>query len=282
VASRPDQGRDPLYAPIWRAPGDIAIGLGCRCATCRKRAACWSAFTSASRSYVPISGSVRGAAAASVRICCCRCASWSARCRSAIVCRRSRSPSASTTRRPCRAGVAHPRAAECGRRNGLLRDFATATVSIWLQPADRGRPRFHAPGGRDSRTRCRISASRMPFSPTEFTQVNPAHQPRARAPRDALLAPQAGRAHRRHVLRARQLHPADRRARAPRWSASRAADSLVAARPTRTPAANGLSARREFAVANLFAATPESLAAARPLDKMLIDPPREGAPDRGS
>jgi len=40
---------------------------------------------------------------------------------------------------------------------------------------------------------------------------------------------------------------------------------------------NGLSANTRFAVANLFEATPESLAALGHFDKMLIDPPREGA-----
>ena len=40
---------------------------------------------------------------------------------------------------------------------------------------------------------------------------------------------------------------------------------------------NGLAARCEFHVANLFQATPESLAALGKLDKLLIDPPREGA-----
>lgn len=40
---------------------------------------------------------------------------------------------------------------------------------------------------------------------------------------------------------------------------------------------NGLSDRVEFAVANLFESTPESLAALGHMDKMLIDPPREGA-----
>lgn len=42
-------------------------------------------------------------------------------------------------------------------------------------------------------------------------------------------------------------------------------------------AANGLSANTRFAVANLFEATPQSLAALGHFDKMLIDPPREGA-----
>jgi 23S rRNA (uracil1939-C5)-methyltransferase len=42
-------------------------------------------------------------------------------------------------------------------------------------------------------------------------------------------------------------------------------------------ALNGLAARCEFAVANLFEATPESFAAMGNFDKLLIDPPREGA-----
>ncbi|MDB5887585.1 MAG: rRNA ((1939)-C(5))-methyltransferase RlmD [Rhodocyclales bacterium] len=42
-------------------------------------------------------------------------------------------------------------------------------------------------------------------------------------------------------------------------------------------AVNGLSERTEFQVSNLFEATPESLQALGPVDKILIDPPREGA-----
>lgn len=42
-------------------------------------------------------------------------------------------------------------------------------------------------------------------------------------------------------------------------------------------AANGLAERVEFQVANLFDCTEESVAALGPFDKMLIDPPREGA-----
>jgi 23S rRNA (uracil1939-C5)-methyltransferase len=42
-------------------------------------------------------------------------------------------------------------------------------------------------------------------------------------------------------------------------------------------AANGLADRVEYGVANLFETTPESLAALGRFDKMLIDPPREGA-----
>jgi len=42
-------------------------------------------------------------------------------------------------------------------------------------------------------------------------------------------------------------------------------------------ALNGLAAGTEFRVANLFEATPESLAELGRFDKMLIDPPRDGA-----
>lgn len=44
-----------------------------------------------------------------------------------------------------------------------------------------------------------------------------------------------------------------------------------------TAVANGLADRAEFRVANLFACTPETLAALGQFDRMLIDPPREGA-----
>ena len=50
-------------------------------------------------------------------------------------------------------------------------------------------------------------------------------------------------------------------------------------RAARNAEANGLASRASFRVANLFQATPESLAALGHFDKMLIDPPREGAID---
>lgn len=53
--------------------------------------------------------------------------------------------------------------------------------------------------------------------------------------------------------------------------------AALVARAAANAEANGLSALSTFSVANLFEATPQSLAALGPLDKMLIDPPREGA-----
>jgi 23S rRNA (uracil1939-C5)-methyltransferase len=42
-------------------------------------------------------------------------------------------------------------------------------------------------------------------------------------------------------------------------------------------ALNGLAARTRFVAANLFEATPQSIEELGPLDRVLIDPPREGA-----
>ncbi len=42
---------------------------------------------------------------------------------------------------------------------------------------------------------------------------------------------------------------------------------------------NGLSQRARFVIADLFAATRESVGTLGPLDKVLLDPPREGAID---
>jgi 23S rRNA (uracil1939-C5)-methyltransferase len=51
----------------------------------------------------------------------------------------------------------------------------------------------------------------------------------------------------------------------------------LAARAAENARRNGLDERCEFYAANLFEATEDSLAALGPLDKLLIDPPREGA-----
>jgi len=48
-------------------------------------------------------------------------------------------------------------------------------------------------------------------------------------------------------------------------------------RAQESAARNGLAGKVSFRVANLFAATAESVEALGPLDKVLLDPPREGA-----
>lgn len=54
-------------------------------------------------------------------------------------------------------------------------------------------------------------------------------------------------------------------------------NAALVARARKNAERNGLASRCEFAVANLFDATEESFAALGAFDKLLIDPPREGA-----
>jgi len=115
----------------------------------------------------------------------------------------------------------------------------------------------------------------FPYSPTEFTQVNPA----------------INRALVRRALALLDPRPGDRIAdffcgignftlpiarRGAEVVGIEGSATLVQ-RAADNAAANGLTAKASFRVANLFAATPESLEALGPLDKILVDPPREGA-----
>ncbi len=116
---------------------------------------------------------------------------------------------------------------------------------------------------------------RFPYSPTEFTQVNPA----------------INRVLVRRALALLDPRPNDRIAdffcgigNFTLPIARRGADvvgiegsAALVQRAADNAAANGLAARATFRVADLFAATPESLEALGPLDKILVDPPREGA-----
>jgi 23S rRNA (uracil1939-C5)-methyltransferase len=158
----------------------------------------------------------------------------------------------------------------------MLRRFADDhAVSIWLQT-----------GGPDTavafhprETSLAYSLPEfdvlMPFRPTEFTQVNSAINRMLVRRAMSLLDPRPGE-------RALDLFcglgnftlPIARRGA--RVIGVEGNATLVA-RAKENAARNGLSAQCEFRSANLFEATPESLAAFGPIDKLLIDPPREGA-----
>ncbi|MDP2868998.1 23S rRNA (uracil(1939)-C(5))-methyltransferase RlmD [Methyloversatilis sp.] len=118
---------------------------------------------------------------------------------------------------------------------------------------------------------------RLAFAPSEFTQVNHGMNRSLLRRAMSMLAPQPGE------------RIADMFCGLGNFSLPIAAlgadvvgvegaDALVQ-RAARNAEANGLASRASFRVANLFKATPESLAELGHFDKMVIDPPREGAFD---
>ncbi len=116
---------------------------------------------------------------------------------------------------------------------------------------------------------------KMDFRPTDFTQVNVAINQLLMRRAMQLLAPRAGE-------RVADLFCGLGNFSLPiaRLGATvvgvEGSETLVA-RALENARANGLEANAEFHAANLFEATEDSLAALGHLDKMLIDPPRDGA-----
>ena len=157
-----------------------------------------------------------------------------------------------------------------------LRAFAARhAVSLWLQPGGPGSAAPMAPDDPGLAYSLPEFGLVMPFSPTEFTQVNP-HVNEVLVRRAmALLAPASGeRAADFFCGLGNFTLPI---ARLGATVAGIEGSEPLVARARENAARNGLSSRASFAVANLFAATPESIAPLLPLDKVLIDPPREGA-----
>jgi 23S rRNA (uracil1939-C5)-methyltransferase len=116
---------------------------------------------------------------------------------------------------------------------------------------------------------------RFPYSPTEFTQVNPAINRVLVRRALALLDPRPGERIADFFCGIGNFTlPIARRGAAVVGIEGSAA---LVQRAADNAAANGLTARATFRVADLFAATPESLEPLGPLDKILVDPPREGA-----
>jgi len=113
------------------------------------------------------------------------------------------------------------------------------------------------------------------FHPTEFTQVNNGVNRMLVRRAMALLQPRAGE-------RIADLFCGLGNFTLPiaRMGASVLGvegSAALVSRARQNAAHNGLASRCEFAVANLFEVTDESLAALGTFDKLLIDPPREGA-----
>ena len=158
-----------------------------------------------------------------------------------------------------------------------LAEFADQhRIQVWLQPKGpdsiyRLHP-IEAPGLSYSLPEFGVT---MDFRPTDFTQVNVAINRLLMRRSMQLLNPQPGEriADLFCGLGNFSLPIARRGAHVVGVEGS---DTLVR-RAAENAARNGLDTHSEFHAANLFEATEDSLAALGPLDKMLIDPPREGA-----
>jgi 23S rRNA (uracil1939-C5)-methyltransferase len=157
-----------------------------------------------------------------------------------------------------------------------LRDFADEHgVSVCLQP---GGPEtavpFHPPAAALAYSLPEFGVV-FPFSPTEFTQVNLATNRVLVRRAIALLDPKPGERIADFFcgLGNFTLPIASRGAQVVGVEGSAA----LVRRAAENAAHNGLGSRATFVVANLFAATQESVEALGPLDKALFDPPRDGA-----
>ncbi|ENO88927.1 23S rRNA (uracil(1939)-C(5))-methyltransferase RlmD [Thauera linaloolentis] len=163
-----------------------------------------------------------------------------------------------------------------GDRRALAAFADAHGIQAWTQPGgpDTAAP-LHPQGGPGLAYTLPEFDVRMDFRPTDFTQVN-VHINRLLIRRAMqLLEPRPGE-------RIADLFcglgnfslPIARRGAS--MVGVEGSEALVE-RALANAAANGLAARCEFHAANLFEATEDSLAALGPLDKLLIDPPREGA-----
>ena len=158
----------------------------------------------------------------------------------------------------------------------LLHEFsARHRVELYLQP---GGPDSVAPLAADAATLAYSLPDfgvTLQFAPTDFTQINAALNRVLVRRAIALLEPMPGEriADFYCGLGNFTLPIARRGALALGVEGSRALVERARANAER----NGLAARTRFEVANLAEATAETLAALGPIDKALLDPPREGA-----
>ena len=154
----------------------------------------------------------------------------------------------------------------------LLRNFADANrVHVWLQPEgpDSAAP-FHPAGGGDLYYRLPEFGLKISFQPADFTQVNPAVNRLLVSRALRLLDPQPGEriADMFCGIGNFTLPIAARGAQVIGFEGS----SLLVERARQNAAANGLVA--QFEVADLFK---PNLGQYGRFDKVLLDPPREGA-----
>ena len=158
-----------------------------------------------------------------------------------------------------------------------LRAFADCHhVVFYLQPgAPASAYRFYPFDGAQLAYRLPDFAIEHAFSPTEFTQVNHAVNQVLVRRAVALLDPQAEERIADMFCGLGNFTLPIARSGAEVFGIEGSA--ALVQRAKENAAANGLAGRVNYAVSNLFKATPESLARLGAFDKMLIDPPREGA-----
>jgi 23S rRNA (uracil1939-C5)-methyltransferase len=159
----------------------------------------------------------------------------------------------------------------------LLREFADRHGIVWyLQPGGPDTATlFHPVDAPPLEYRLPDFGVRLQFRPTDFTQVNHGINRMLVRRAMSLLQPKSGE-------RIADLFCGLGNFTLPIAASGATVIGVEGARALVDRARmnaelNGLGARCEFQVANLFEATPESIVALDKLDKLLIDPPREGA-----
>jgi 23S rRNA (uracil1939-C5)-methyltransferase len=177
---------------------------------------------------------------------------------------------------PVQALVLRVLAAPSAEDEASLRAFADRhAVQFYLQSGgpETATP-FHPPENRLAYTLPEFGL-RFPYSPTEFTQVNPAINQVLVRRALALLDPQPGERVADFFCGLGNFTlPIARRGASVVGIEGSAA---LVRRATENARLNRLAERTRFEVANLFEATPETIEVLGPLDRILIDPPREGA-----
>ena len=159
---------------------------------------------------------------------------------------------------------------------GALRAFgAEHGVRFFLQPGGPGTAAPLDPDGPALAYTLPEFDLTFPYSPTEFTQVNPSINRVLVRRAIALVDPRPGE-------RIADFFCGIGNFTLPLARLCGAAVGVegnagLVARATENAAFNGLAGKATFRVANLFEATPQSLETLGPLQKMLLDPPREGA-----
>jgi len=163
------------------------------------------------------------------------------------------------------------------RDENLLRTFADQHGIVWyLQPKGPATAYlFHPPQTSPLAYSLPEYGLQLRFSPTEFTQVNHGVNQLLVHRAMALLQPQPGERIADMFCGLGNFTLPIARSGATVIGVEGSKELVERARANAV--LNGLEDRCEYGVANLFEATPESLAALGHFDKMLIDPPRDGA-----